>query len=119
MKKKLDEELNKKLEKFLKNFGKNIKMKRNELKITQEKLAEIIDIQPRNLQEIEYGKVNTTVTSIFKISKALQCTPAELLCTTDEIVVKTTDNKDFRDKFSSETSISLEELIFVLTNEKN
>ena len=38
-----------------KEIGKRIKIKRKELKITQEKLSEIIDVSPSYISEIERG----------------------------------------------------------------
>ena len=59
-------------------FGKQLKHLREERNITQEKLAEILDISPRGLSAIECGKNFVTAQTIEKICYALEITPKQL-----------------------------------------
>ncbi|MBA4149504.1 MAG: helix-turn-helix transcriptional regulator [Verrucomicrobia bacterium] len=47
--------------------------------MTQEKLAELADINPRNVRRIEAGEINILITTVARIRKALDCTWDELL----------------------------------------
>jgi len=52
-------------------FGKRIKELRESKNFTQEKFAEIIEIQSRQLSRIETGKNFTTIDTLEKMAKAL------------------------------------------------
>ena len=52
-------------------IGKRMKIKRKQLKITQEVLAEIIDVSPSFISEIERGTSICSLQTITKIAKAL------------------------------------------------
>ena len=53
-------------------IGKRIKVKRKELKITQETLAEIIDVSTSFISEIERGTSICSLQTITKIANTLQ-----------------------------------------------
>ena len=53
-------------------IGKRIQAKRKQLKITQEKLAEIIDVSPSFISEIERGTSISSLNTITKIAKNLE-----------------------------------------------
>ena len=57
----------------LKLFGANVRRERNRLDLTQEKLAERVDLHPRTLQKIEAGEVNLLLTTVHRFHKALEC----------------------------------------------
>lgn len=42
--------------------------------ITQEKLAELVDLNIRTLQRIEAGETNLLLTTALRLQRALQCT---------------------------------------------
>ena len=42
-------------------------------KITQEKLAELVDLNIRTVQKIEAGDVNILLTTVLRLRKALGC----------------------------------------------
>lgn len=42
--------------------------------ITQEKLAEVVDLNIRTLQKIEAGETNILITTAMRIQSALGCT---------------------------------------------
>ena len=52
-------------------IGKRIKLKRKQLKITQEKLAEIIDVSTSFISEIERGTSISSLQTITKIAQTL------------------------------------------------
>jgi transcriptional regulator with XRE-family HTH domain len=59
--------------KQLQTFGGNVRRIRNEQEITQEKLAELADLNIRTVQKIEAGATNILVTTAARIQKALAC----------------------------------------------
>lgn len=59
-------------------LGKKIKKLRKKRKLTQEQLAEMIEITPRNISRIEVGESFVTAETLDKITKALNV-PAEVL----------------------------------------
>ena len=52
-------------------IGKRIKEKRKELKLTQERLSEILDVSPSYVSEIERGTSIASLATMCKISNAL------------------------------------------------
>jgi transcriptional regulator with XRE-family HTH domain len=55
------------------HLGENIRRVRKRQGLTQEKLAELVELNPRTIQKIEAGQVNVLITTIFRIQKALRC----------------------------------------------
>lgn len=41
--------------------------------LTQEKLAELADINPRTVQKIEAGKLNILLTTVWRLQSAMRC----------------------------------------------
>lgn len=66
------------LKKELKLIGDRIRGFRKAKRLTQEKLAELADLHPTFLSEIENGKANYSISTLLSISKALKVNPAEL-----------------------------------------
>ncbi|MBQ8460598.1 helix-turn-helix transcriptional regulator [bacterium] len=60
-------------------FGRSLKNHRKINKITQEKLAELIDIDPRQIARIEAGGSLPSLETFLKITKVLNISPNELL----------------------------------------
>jgi transcriptional regulator with XRE-family HTH domain len=54
-------------------FGANVRRERVVRKLTQEKLAELTDVNPRTIQKIEAGKLNILLTTVQRLQKALNC----------------------------------------------
>jgi transcriptional regulator with XRE-family HTH domain len=54
-------------------FGANVRRERVARGLTQEKLAELIDVNSRTIQKIEAGKLNILLTTILRLQKALGC----------------------------------------------
>lgn len=72
-----------------KEFGEKIKRMRKNRNLTQEQLAEMIDISPRNLSGIEVGANFVKAETLEKILTALNTTTEELF---SNIEIK--DNKE-------------------------
>ena len=72
-----------------KEFGEKIKKMRKNRNLTQEQLAELIDISPRNLSGIEVGANFVKAETLEKILIALNITTEELF---SNIEIK--DNKE-------------------------
>ena len=62
-------------------FGKRIKELRKERSLTQEKLAELIGIDTRNLIKIENGETFPRVNTLDKLIEVFDITPDEILRT--------------------------------------
>jgi transcriptional regulator with XRE-family HTH domain len=60
-------------------FGANLRRERVAKGITQERLAELIDMSLRHVQQIEAGETNVLVTTLVRIRKALHCTADQLV----------------------------------------
>jgi transcriptional regulator with XRE-family HTH domain len=58
---------------ILARLGENIQAERKRAGITQEKLAEIVDLHPRIVQKIEAGDVNPKSTTLIRIQVAIGC----------------------------------------------
>ncbi|MBO6088066.1 helix-turn-helix transcriptional regulator [bacterium] len=63
---------------FKKSFGEKLKRLRKNRGFTQEQLAEIIEIDPRNLSRIEVGNSFVKAETMEKLLKALNVTTEEL-----------------------------------------
>ena len=63
----------------LKSFGANVRRERAARKMTQEKLAELADLNVRTLRRIEAGEINVLVTTLDRLRHALGCKWDDLL----------------------------------------
>lgn len=61
-------------------IGKRIKIARIKADLTQEQLAEKIDISPTHLSNIETGSTRVSLNTIVSIANALSVTSDDLLC---------------------------------------
>lgn len=59
-------------------FGENLRKVRIKKNFTQEKLANAADIEISQISRIERGVINTSISQIFVIAKALGVHPKEL-----------------------------------------
>ncbi len=57
----------------IKTFGANLRRERVTRKITQERLAELADLNIRTLQKIEAGQTNILVTTAMRLGQGLGC----------------------------------------------
>ena len=65
-------------EKFIKNFGQRLKNIRNAKKISQEQLAGETGFELSQIGRIERGEINTSISHVAAIAKALKVKPEEL-----------------------------------------
>lgn len=68
-----------------KAIGKRIKIARIKADLTQERLAELIEISPTHLSNIETGSTRVSLNTIISIANALAVTSDDLLC--DNIIM--------------------------------
>jgi DNA-binding XRE family transcriptional regulator len=54
-------------------FGSNLRRERTARKMTQERLAELADLNIRTVQKIEAGEVNILITTAIRLQRALGC----------------------------------------------
>jgi transcriptional regulator with XRE-family HTH domain len=67
------------LKKQLQSFGSNVRRLRAQRDMTQEKLAELADLNIRTVQKIEAGQTNILITTAARIQKALACDWGKLM----------------------------------------
>jgi transcriptional regulator with XRE-family HTH domain len=65
----------------LTRFGANVRRERNTRNLTQERLAELADLNIRTVQKIEAGKLNVLITTTMRLQRALNCSWDQLLPT--------------------------------------
>jgi transcriptional regulator with XRE-family HTH domain len=60
-------------------FAKRVRLRRHDLGLTQEQLAELSEFSVAYIGGIERGVRNPSLTSIFKLAKALNLKPGDLI----------------------------------------
>src|SRR5690606_35900008 len=60
-------------------FGKRVRLKRHELEMTQEELAEKCGLHPTYVGSVERGERNIALENIIALAKGLRCSPKDLL----------------------------------------
>lgn len=66
-------------EELLKKFGLNVKIARLKKDLTQEGLAELMDMHPTYIAKIETGKINMSLGKILELAKVLKTDINKLL----------------------------------------
>jgi len=64
---------------ILKKFGRNVRAKRIEQGLSQERLGELSKLHRTYIGMIERGEKNITLTNVAKITKALKAKTSDLL----------------------------------------
>lgn len=64
---------------FLDRLGRNVQRERKNAGLTQEQLAELVDLHPRMIQKIESAETNILVTTAARLEAALGCTLSQLI----------------------------------------
>ena len=64
---------------LLKKFGKNVKIERIKQDLTQEKLAEIMDVSQNYIANIECGKANMSLAKVLELANYLNIRIEKLL----------------------------------------
>ncbi len=62
-----------------KAFGLKVRMRRFEMEMTQEELAEKADLHPTYVGSVERGERNIALENILAIANALGCSPKDLM----------------------------------------
>jgi transcriptional regulator with XRE-family HTH domain len=57
----------------LRELGNNIRRARTSLQLSQERLAELAEINPRTIRRIEAGEMNVLITTLARICVAMGC----------------------------------------------
>ena len=68
-----------------KNLGKRIRFYRTQKGMTQQRLAEIVDIVPSNVSHIERGTNKVSLPTLVRIANTLEVSIDQLLCTSLEV----------------------------------
>jgi len=63
----------------IRKFGANLRRERNARCVTQQQLAEMVDLNIRTVQKIEAGRINILITTAMRLKKALGCSWEKLL----------------------------------------
>jgi transcriptional regulator with XRE-family HTH domain len=63
----------------LQAFGSNVRRLRTACGMTQERLAELTDLNIRTVQKVEAGQTNILITTAARIQKALACDWGKLM----------------------------------------
>ncbi|MCU4677477.1 helix-turn-helix domain-containing protein [Catenovulum sp. 2E275] len=62
-----------------KKLGANIRSKRTDIGLAQDKLAELADMDRSYIGRIERGEMNITVEKLYALASVLKCSPKDLL----------------------------------------
>lgn len=57
----------------MREFGANLRRERTARGITQQKLAELADLNIRTVQKIEAGKINILITTATRLRTTIDC----------------------------------------------
>ena len=63
----------------IQTLGASIRRERTARGLTQERLAELADLNPRTVQKIEAGEITILVTTLIRLRAALGCSWKSLL----------------------------------------
>jgi transcriptional regulator with XRE-family HTH domain len=64
---------------YIEAFGKHVKSLRLARKLSREVVAAKAEIETMQIYRIEKGRVNTTISTLYAIARALEVTPSEML----------------------------------------
>lgn len=67
-------------------FGKAVKIRRVEVGISQEALADKADLARSFLSAVELGRKNASINSVWDLAKALDCKPSDLWLTAERLM---------------------------------
>lgn len=69
-------------------FGKAVKLRRVELDLSQEDLAEKADFARSFISAVELGNKSASVSSVWRLSCALGCKPSDLWLTAERLMAE-------------------------------
>ena len=82
------------------HVGKNIKKIRRKRKIGQEELANIISLSRSSISNIEIGKHQASIYTIYEIAIALDCELTEILPSADHFKNSITIGEQYVDRYN-------------------
>ncbi|QQY79832.1 DNA-binding XRE family transcriptional regulator [Keratinibaculum paraultunense] len=97
-----------------KNIGAKIRLERENLNLTREKLAELLDLSPYYIGQIERGERKMSVETLVNISKILHVSIDYLLDNSCEIDNKYVVSESFDQYKLNENDDELKELFSIL-----
>ena len=65
--------------KYIRKFSVQVRLRRIELQLTQEKLAELMDCHVNHIGRIERAQADPSLSMIFRLAKSLKITPKDLI----------------------------------------
>ncbi|WP_290501213.1 helix-turn-helix transcriptional regulator [Alcanivorax sp.] len=68
-----------------KAFGKAVKLRRTELDLSQEELADASTLARSFVSGVERGESNASTASVWKLAQALKCMPSDLWLSAERI----------------------------------
>jgi transcriptional regulator with XRE-family HTH domain len=71
---------------ILEAFGKAVKLRRVELDMSQEALAERADCARSFVSSVELGTKAASLTTVERLARALECAPSELFLTAERLL---------------------------------
>lgn len=99
-------------------IGQRIKIARIKKDITQETVADIVDITPAHMSNIETGKTKVSLPTLISIANALSVSVDELLC--DNILAsKAIFQKEAQELFSDCNDFEIRVLVDILKAAKD
>lgn len=66
-------------DKYLKEFGENLKLLRKSKKLSIRKLSDIADVDFSQIHRIEKGESNPSITMVIALANALEIKPSKLV----------------------------------------
>lgn len=63
---------------FINAFGNNLRLLRKTKGLSMEKLAQEAGVEYSQISDIELGKINTTISTVYLLAKALEIPPKDL-----------------------------------------
>lgn len=64
---------------FNERLGENIRMRRKTARLTQEAVAEALDVTPQMVSKLERGRTGVSLFNLVKLARVLHCYPFELI----------------------------------------
>ena len=81
-----------------KAIGLKIKERRQSQGITQEMVANYLDVNPSHISNIECGRANPSLTSLIRIANILHCSVDYFICGEYNFTLTTANEKTLDDK---------------------
>lgn len=84
------------MDKFRKALGNALRARRKALRLSQEEVAERMDLHRNYVSLVERGLQNITLETLFKITDVLNCSPSDLLAEAERSIDLSSPSKTSR-----------------------